>query len=122
MLQSFVNLDSKLCKKLIRKCHSLLLIFRFSLFGHIKLNSLQSTYPHNYFNFNFYVCILYRRPPSVQRLAPISVSVSQNVTNKNCLIHSNSDKCEFGVTLRPLGSMRHSGQPRGINLYQIETF
>ena len=44
--------------------------------------------------------------PCVQKLAPISVVVLQNVTNKSCLVYVKSEKYAFWVTLLALGSMR----------------
>ena len=58
---------------------------------------------NNYFDFN--VCLSFLRPcvfrPCVRKLAPIPAVVSQNVTNKSCLVCAMSEKYAFWVTLRP---------------------
>ena len=54
------------------------------------------------------VCPFVRRPsirPCVRKLAPIPAVVSQNVTNKSCLVCVMSEKYAFWVTLRLLGSI-----------------
>ena len=52
---------------------------------------------NNYFD--FHVCLSFR--PSAQKLTSIPASVSQNVTNKSCLVRVKSEKYASLVTLRP---------------------
>ena len=56
---------------------------------------------NNYFD--FHVCLSIRPSviPSVRKLTPISAVVSQNVSNKSCLVCVKSEKCTSWVTLRP---------------------
>ena len=44
--------------------------------------------------------------PCVQKLTSIPPGVSQNVTNKSCLVFAKNRKYAFWVTLRPLGSKK----------------
>ena len=69
--------------------------------------SLITNYLNNYFN--FHVCLSIRLSvrsfvcpvPSAQKLTSIPASVSQNVTNKSCLVRVKSEKYASLVTLRP---------------------
>ena len=47
-----------------------------------------------------------RHPPSVRKLPPIPVEVSQIVTNKSCLLCVQSQKYALWVTFSPLGLMK----------------
>ena len=51
---------------------------------------------NNYFN--FHVCLSFRASvrPSVRKLTSIPASVSQNVTNKSCLVCFESENFHFG--------------------------
>ena len=51
----------------------------------------------------------------------IPVGVSQNVNNKNCLIHFHNEKYVFFVTLIHPGYIGYSGQPQGANL-KVQAF
>ena len=53
---------------------------------------------NNYFD--FHVCPSIRLP-CVRNLTPLSVVLSQNVTNKSCLVCVKSEKYASWVTLRP---------------------
>ena len=61
---------------------------------------------NNYFN--FHVCLSFRplsvhRPPSVRKLTLIPADVSQNVTNKSCLVCYESEKDTLCVIPGPPG-------------------
>ena len=47
---------------------------------------------------------------SVQKLAPIPALVSENVTNKSCLVCDKSEKYASWVTLRPQTDQCHRGE------------
>ena len=73
------------------------------------LHSQESsgTYLNNYFD--FHVCLSFRRPsvrPSVRKITQVTAVITQNVTNKSCLLCVMSEKYAFLVTLRLLWSMR----------------
>ena len=69
---------------------------------------------NNYFD--FHVCLSFRlllRPSvraSVRTPAPIPAVVSENVTNKSCLICVMSEKYAFWVTLRPQSDRCRQGE------------
>ena len=71
----------------------------------LAISNTLSTHLNNYFD--FHVCLSFRpsvRPSvraSVRRIAQIPAVVSQNVTNKSCLVCAKSEKYSFWVTLRP---------------------
>ena len=64
-------------------------------------------YLNNYFDFHVRLSIrpsvrpFVRLVPSAQKLISKPASVSQNVTNKSCMIHVKSEKYASLVTLRP---------------------
>ena len=82
--------------------------------GHLPL------YLNNYFD--FHVCLSIRpsvrssvRPfvlPSAQKLTSIPASVSQNVTNKSCLVCVKSKKYASWVTLRPQWDRCRQGEAK----------
>ena len=48
--------------------------------------------------------------PSGQKLTSILASVSQNVTNRSCLVCIKSEKCAFRVSLTPQWDRYHRGE------------
>ena len=62
---------------------------------------------NNYFN--FHVCLSFRCP-CVRKLAPIPAVVSENVTNKSCLVCVMSEKYASWVTLRPQWDRYRQGE------------
>ena len=63
-----------------------------------KQSMIWSGHQHNYFNLHF--CL------SIHHLGPMTTVMSQNITDKICLVGIKSEKCAFIVPFRQLGSMR----------------
>ena len=84
---------------------------------------LIDKYIYVYLNsyFDFPIClsihplsVLY--PPSIQKLTSIPASVSQNVTNKSCLVCVKSEKYASWVTLRPQWHRCRRGEAEVVDL------
>ena len=69
---------------------------------------------NNYFN--FYVCLSFHPPPFVRKLTSVPPGISQNATNKGCLVRYESEKYAFWVPSRPLESIGHTGQLQGVKV------
>ena len=75
----------------------------------------------NYFNFHFCLSFLSHYLQSAQKLVPIPVGISQNVTNKSGFVYFESEKYAFGVTHRPQESTGHSEQLKRVSLKFMES-
>ena len=87
---------------------------------------LKSSNLNNYFD--FHVCLsihpfvrpFVRPVPSTQKLTSIPASVSQNVTNKSCLVCVKSKKYASWVTLRPQWDRCRQGKAK-IHILDFKT-